>query len=231
VRLDALHALQARIVEAADTARRRVERDLHDGAQQRLIALSLTLSFARTQLGQGAPGGAAGLGDALDAMSGLGSLGTTLVRASEQVDLALEELRELARGIHPAVLSQGGLAAAIELMAERAPLPVLTAVPRARYRPVIEATVYFVICEALANAVKHAHATKVSVAAGEVEGAGDGGRWLLVEVADDGIGGADPGRGSGIVGLADRVAAIGGRLAIESPAGRGTRVEARLPCA
>lgn len=129
VKLDALRASQARIVEAADAARRRVERDLHDGAQQRLVALSLTLSFARSQLGR-SHGGDAGLGDALDAMSELGSLGTTLVRASEQVDLALEELRELARGIHPAVLSQGGLAAAVELMAERAPLPVETAIPR-----------------------------------------------------------------------------------------------------
>ncbi|GAA4914420.1 histidine kinase/DNA gyrase B/HSP90-like ATPase [Actinomycetospora succinea] len=199
-----VRASRARLVEAADAARRRVERDLHDGAQQRLVAVGLALRLARNESS-----------DQLDAL---------LAEAADELTAALAELRELARGIYPPLLTDGGLAPALLSLAERAPLPVvLTDVPADRPPETVERTCYFVVSEALTNAAKHAAATKVEVS---VVPEGDG---LRVEVVDDGLGGADA-DGSGLRGLADRVAALGGSLRVESPAGRGTRVTASVPC-
>ncbi|MGH2687775.1 MAG: sensor histidine kinase, partial [Actinomycetota bacterium] len=149
-----------------------------------------------------------------------------LGEASAELARALSELRELARGIHPAVLTDGGLRAAIETLAERSPVPATVAeVPEGRFAEPVEATAYFIVSEALTNVAKYAGATEVAIRV----------RWddgtLLVEVADDGVGGADPSRGSGLQGLADRAAALGGRLRVDSPPGRGTRVVAEVPCA
>ncbi|MFC5141130.1 sensor histidine kinase [Actinomycetospora rhizophila] len=200
-----VRASRARLVEAADAARRRVERDLHDGAQQRLVAVGLALRLARA----GAPPAE------LDAL---------LAEAADELGAALAELRELARGIYPPLLTDGGLGPALLSLAERAPLPVvLAAVPADRPPETVERTCYFVVSEALTNAAKHAGASKVEVGV-VADGAG-----LRVEVVDDGVGGADA-DGSGLRGLADRVAALGGRLEVSSPAGRGTRVTASVPC-
>ncbi|MEJ2888118.1 sensor histidine kinase [Actinomycetospora aeridis] len=199
-----VRASRARLVEAADGARRRVERDLHDGAQQRLVAVGLALRLAR--------GRSSGEVDAL------------LAEASDELTAALAELRELARGIYPPLLTDGGLGPALLSLAERAPLPVvLAAVPPERPPETVERTCYFVVSEALTNAAKHAAAAKVEVSV-VPDGVG-----LRVEVVDDGVGGADA-DGSGLRGLADRVAALGGRLEVSSPSGRGTRVTASVPC-
>ena len=200
---------RVRIVAAADDERRRIERDLHDGAQQRLVALALQLRSAQRQLGGRAD-------PELDSL-----LDATVAGLQEAVD----ELRELARGVHPAILTEDGLAAALESLASRTPLPVSLDVDEERLPPQVEATAYFVACEALTNAVKHAGASKVEVTARRRNG------LLVVEVEDDGVGGADVEGGSGLRGLADRVEALGGRLRIESPAGRGTRVVGEIPCA
>jgi signal transduction histidine kinase len=202
-----LRASRARIVESADAARRRIERDLHDGAQQQLVAVALALRTARRRLDRD-PGTA---GELLDA-------------AADDLDAAIGALRDLARGIHPAVLSDRGLASALAALAQRAPLPVeLDGCPDGRLPEPVEAAAYFVVAESITNVVRYAQATHARVAVTR----GDGG--LAVEVEDDGIGGADPGQGSGLRGLADRVAALDGRLEVRSDAGRGTTVRATIP--
>jgi signal transduction histidine kinase len=208
-----LRRSRARIVEAADAERRRLERDLHDGAQQRLVALSLALRLLRAKLvGNGRPVDP----EALAAAD----------QAAAELKLAIAELRELARGIHPAILTEAGLSSAMTALAERSAVPAtVTATPDRRLSPGVEATAYFVVSESLANVAKYAHATRATVAAPIV------GSTLRVEVADDGVGGADGARGSGIRGLQDRVAALGGRLTVESPQGQGTRVVAEIPVA
>jgi signal transduction histidine kinase len=206
--LEEVRASRARIVEFGDAERRRVERNLHDGAQQRLVSLSLALGIARSQVGA----------------SSEKEIAVALDEAAVELRLALAELRELARGIHPVILSEAGLGPALASLAERSPIPVtVTAAPPDRLPPRVEETAYYVACESLANAAKHAHATTVTISAQWLSG------HLLVEVGDDGVGGADP-HGSGLRGLADRVAAADGDLKIHSPAGKGTRITAELPC-
>ena len=203
-----LLASRARIVTAADEARRRIERDLHDGAQQHLVGLAVTLRLARRKL-QDDPE----LADQL------------LQEAVEDLAASTRELRELARGIHPAVLTEGGLEPALGGLARRCPVPVrIDAAPVARLPVPVEVTAYFVVSEALTNVARHAEATGAVVAVRHEHDV------LAVEVRDDGRGGADP-RGSGLRGLADRVSALGGRLTIETRPGRGTVVRAELPCA
>jgi signal transduction histidine kinase len=203
----ALRSSRARIVEAGLAERRRLERNLHDGAQQRLVALSLTLRIAQNQIDK-APEKATEL----------------VVAAQEELRHALEELRELARGIHPAVLSDRGLQAAVEALAVRSPLPVrVVEVPGDRLPEPVEAAAYFVIAEALTNVAKYANANAATVAVRRVNGHAE------VEVRDDGVGGADPGRGSGLRGLADRVGALDGSLALDSPPGSGTTLRAEIP--
>jgi signal transduction histidine kinase len=205
-----LRESRARIVEATVAERRRLERDLHDGAQQRLVAVSLALRLARTRLSPD-----------VDTMALVG-----LNDAGEELKTALTELRELARGIHPAILTEAGLGPAIDSLAARSAVPAeVIAVPTRRLSPAVESTAYFVVSEALANVAKYASATRATVSA---ECPGDS---LRVEVTDDGVGGADPTRGSGLRGLADRVAAINGSLSIDSPMGGGTRLVAELPLA
>jgi signal transduction histidine kinase len=206
--LDEVRASRSRIVEAGDAERRKVERDLHDGAQQRLATLALALRLARDRAGQ-----------TEDV-----ELGRLLNEASSELNTALRELRELARGIHPAILTEEGLAAAAESLAARSPLPVQVDISPTRYPAAVEATAYFIVCEALANVVKHARATEVAVRADSFDGR------LRIEVADDGRGGADPTRGSGLRGLADRVSASGGSLRFDSPEGHGTVIVAEIPC-
>jgi signal transduction histidine kinase len=205
--LDEVRASRARIVEAGDAERCRLERDLHDGAQQRLLGIRLALQLARGQLADG--------GAAVDEL---------LAEADSEVVDALAELRTLARGIHPAILTDGGLAPALAGLARRAPVPVaLTVVPERLPGPV-EATVYFVASEALANIAKHAHASHAAIEVTRTDGR------VAIEVSDDGIGRADA-HGAGLRGLRDRVEALDGRLRVESSPGRGTRVRAALPCA
>jgi signal transduction histidine kinase len=205
--LDEVRASRARLVTTADTERRKVERDLHDGAQQRLVTLALALRMAREQAGT----------------TGDPTLTALLDEAAAELGVALQELRELARGIHPAILTEEGLGAAIDALARRSPFPVEVHVPTDRYPSSVEGTAYFVVCEALANAAKHAEASSVTVAAMRLDGR------LRVEVADDGRGGADVEGGSGLRGLADRVAALGGTFQLTSPPGGGTRVVAEIP--
>ena len=202
-----LAASRARLVEAADEARRQIERDLHDGAQQRLVATALELSMLDRQLDRDPQAATA-----------------VLARARDQLECGLSELRDLARGIHPTVLTERGLQAALAGLGQRAPLPVdmCIAVPD-RLHPTIEAAAYFLVSEALTNVAKHARADAVSVDIAATDGT------LEVTIADDGAGGADPANGSGLRGLVDRVAAIGGRLDVNSPSGEGTRLSARLP--
>jgi signal transduction histidine kinase len=203
----ALRRSRARIVEAGLQERRRLERNLHDGAQQRLVALSISLRMAQKQIDK-APDKAAAM---------IGAAGEELTRA-------LEELRELARGIHPAVLSDRGLQAAVEALAVRSPLPVkVVEVPGERLPEPVEAAAYFVIAEALTNVAKYAHANAATVAVRRING------HACVEIRDDGVGGADPGRGSGLRGLADRVGALDGSLALDSPPGSGTTLRAEIP--
>jgi signal transduction histidine kinase len=204
---DKLAGSRARIVEAGDSERRRLERNLHDGAQQRLVSLALQLRMVEGGL-EANPDRAR----------------QDLTAAREQLGHALEELRELARGIHPAILTDGGLAPALSALAHRAPLPVeIDDVPDERLPEPVEAAAYYLIAEAITNVAKHAHASHVAVSVLR-----DNGR-VLVSVADDGVGGADPGAGSGLHGLADRVEALHGHLHVDSPLGGGTRLEARIP--
>jgi signal transduction histidine kinase len=207
-RLDELRDSRARIVEAGYTARRRLERDLHDGAQQRLVALALDLRLARERL-----------------VDDPETAGAMLDSASTELAKATEELRELARGIHPAILSDRGLEAAVESLAQRAPLPVeIDASVDDRLPEPVEAAAYFVVSEALTNVVRHSGASRVEVGIKRVNGR------LVVQVSDDGGGGADP-AGSGLRGLADRVAALDGRLSVDDPANGGTVVHADIPLA
>ena len=191
-----LRRSRARIVEAGAAERRRLERNLHDGAQQRLVSLSLALRLAQAKIATNPDTAAQILG-----------------QASGELALALEELRELARGIHPAVLTDRGLTAALETLAARAPLPVELQTPTERLAPPVEAAAYYVVAEALTNVVKYAQASAVNVTVEQHDG------HVVVEVADDGVGGAEPAAGSGLSGLADRVAALDGTLRVESPAG------------
>jgi len=206
-RLEDLAASRARIVTAGDVERRRLERNLHDGAQQRLVTLALSLRLALAKLDS----------DPILARD-------RLAAAAEELTLALQELRELARGLHPAVLTDHGLRAAVEMLADRAPFPVeIDETPEERLPEPVEAAAYFLIAEALTNVAKYAHASvaRISVSAGEGS--------VVVEVSDDGVGGADPSSGSGLRGLADRVEALGGSLEVSSPDGAGTALRAEIP--
>jgi PAS domain S-box-containing protein len=204
-----LDASRARIVEAGDAERRRLERNLHDGAQQRLVALSLTLRVCERKLAAG--------GDS--------EAGELLRSAKAELADALEELRELARGIHPAILTDHGLVPALQTLAERTSIPVeIAATLDGRLPQPVEAAAYYIVAEALTNASKHARASSVRVLVQRADGS------AIVEVADDGVGSADERRGSGLRGLRDRVEALGGELGLESPDGAGTTLTARLPC-
>ena len=205
-----LRRSRTRIVEATDAERRRLERDLHDGAQQRLVSVSLALRLLRTRLRDA--------GDRNEAAIAASE------EASGELKTAIEELRNLARGIHPAILTEAGLGAAITALAERSSVPAsVTSLPDRRLPAAVEAAGYFVVSEALVNIAKYASATHANIAADFV------GSSLRVEVGDDGVGGADPSRGTGIRGLEDRVGAVGGRLTVQSPAGQGTLVVAEIP--
>jgi PAS domain S-box-containing protein len=206
-RLEDLAASRARIVTAGDVERRRLERNLHDGAQQRLVALSLSLRLAQAKLDS----------DPAAARS-------VLADAGQELAHALDELRELARGLHPAVLSDRGLRAAVDMLAGRAPVPVeIAEVPEERLPEPVEAAAYYLIAEALTNVTKYARAStvRVRIAASVAS--------VFVEVSDDGVGGADPAAGTGLRGLADRVEALGGSLEVVSPAGAGTSLRAEIP--
>ena len=208
-RIEELETSRARVVEVGLQERRRLERDLHDGAQQRLVALRLQLALARESVAD----------DPEDARE-------LLAEAMDELDSALEELRELARGIHPAVLADRGLEPALSALARRAPLPgEVTGAPEARLPAPVEVAADFVVAEALTNVAKYAQATHASVAVERRNG------HALVEVRDDGIGGADISRGTGLSGLADRLSALDGRLQVVSPSGGGTIVRADIPCA
>jgi signal transduction histidine kinase len=209
-----VRASRTRLVAATVAERRRLERNLHDGAQQSLLGVLLALRLAHTQL---AP---LGVDPAVDAARG------TLDQARGELGIAIDEIRELAQGIHPGVLSQAGLAAALRGLAERSSVPVLiTAVPPSRLPSLVEETAYFVVAESLTNVVKHARASHAVVC---VQLAGPS---LTVDVTDDGDGGADPAAGTGLRGLADRVAATDGTLRVENPEHGGTRVHAEIRCA
>jgi signal transduction histidine kinase len=202
-----LMASRARIVATADDTRRRIERDLHDGAQQRLVSLALQLREAQAAV-----------------PPGLGELAEDLERIAAGLASTLEELREIARGIHPAILAEHGLGPALKALARRSPIPVdLQIRTEGRLPERVEVGAYYVICEALTNTAKHAHAAAITVA---VEAAG---KSLRVMVRDDGAGGADFTRGTGLVGLKDRVEALGGQISLHSPPGAGTTLQADLP--
>jgi signal transduction histidine kinase len=207
-RMRELRASRARLVEAGDAERRRLERNLHDGAQSRLVALALNLRLARSSLEEG-------------------SAGAALIDGSiDELKQSLDELRELARGIHPAVLSERGLEPALRSLAGRAPVPVeLVGAAGGRLPAAVETAAYFVVSEALTNVAKYAHAEHATIRMGRTNGR------LLLEISDDGVGGAAPTTGSGLHGLSDRVAALDGELEIASPPGGGTRLRVELPCA
>jgi signal transduction histidine kinase len=202
--LEQVRASRARIIEAGLAERRRLERDLHDGVQQHLLGLAAQLTAAMTSTAD--PAATAAFGQARD-----------------ELKEVLRELRDLAHGIHPAVLSQGGLAVALEDVTERLPLPVRVIAPVSRAAPAVEATVYFVACEALTNVVKHSRADSASVVIRMTD------TWLDMEIADDGVGGATP-DGQGLANIVDRVRALDGDVTIDSPPGRGTRLVVRIPC-
>ena len=207
--LEEVRASRARIVEAGDAGRRRVERNLHDGAQQRLVTLSLAVGMLLEELDH----------------DGDPEIVAQLDAISEDVRQTIEELRELGRGFHPAILAEEGLSAGVESLAERSPVPVsIDGPPIDRLPEPVEVAAYFVVAEALTNVAKYSHAKHVTVRISRR------GRLLEVDVVDDGVGGADPTGGSGLRGLEDRVAAIGGELRLESRAGGGTRVHAEIPC-
>jgi signal transduction histidine kinase len=207
-RLDDLRGSRQRVLEAGQVERERLERDLHDGAQQRLIALSLELG----RLGQ--------------RVEGDPDTQHRLRRARREVAVSLEELRAVAHGLHPAVVSSHGLAVALESLAARAPIPVRLGVGiDGRLPERLEVAAYYVVSESLANVAKHARATSASVQVERDQG------QVVVEIVDNGVGGADTERGTGLRGLADRVEALGGRLRVWTPHGGGTRVRAEMPCA
>ena len=208
--LEEVRASRERLVAVADAERRRIERNLHDGAQQRLVSVCLALNLAQARAAGVAPDVAAALGETTVELRG-----------------AIAELRELARGIHPAILSEAGLGPALESLAEHTPMSVaVTAdLDGVRLPEVVEGTAYFVTAEALTNVARHAGASSAAVDATTRDG------WLHLRISDDGRGGADPARGSGLRGLVDRVAAVGGHLRIGERAGGGTTLEADIPCA
>jgi signal transduction histidine kinase len=209
-RVDDLRDARARIIAAADAERRRIERDLHDGAQQRLVALSLTLGLAESRLAGGGVGAE--------------SAAPLIAEAREEAKLAVQELRELASGIHPALLSERGLGPALEALAARAPVPVsVDGIPDDRLPPPVESAAYFLTAEALTNVAKYAHAESAGVALAIEHGR------LRLTVRDDGDGGADPSSGSGLRGLRDRIEALDGSLDIDSPPGVGTTIVAEIP--
>ncbi len=205
-----VRASRARIVAAGDEERKRLERDIHDGAQQRLVGLTITLRLLRSKIGPDAP---------VDVVS-------TLDQARSDAKAALTELRELARGIHPQILTESGIGPAVEQLANNAPVPVRLAIETdRRYETSIESAAYFVVSEALANMAKYADANEAAIRVAETGGS------LRVEICDDGVGGADPAHGSGLRGLMDRLAAIDGSLDVMSPLGGGTRLVATIPVA
>jgi signal transduction histidine kinase len=207
-RLEELRGSRVRVIEAGQKERQRLERNLHDGAQQRLVALSLELNMLRKRF---------------DADP---EAGTRIDHARSEIALSLEELRDIAHGLHPAVVSGHGLAVALESLAARAAIPVRLSVElEDRLPEPLEVAAYYLVSESLANVGKHAHATSATVAVARADG------QVVVEIVDDGIGGADTERGSGLRGLADRVEALDGRLRVWTPAGHGTRVRAEIPCA
>ncbi|HYI38427.1 MAG TPA: histidine kinase, partial [Thermoleophilaceae bacterium] len=207
-RLEDLRASRARLVQAGMAERRRLERDLHDGAQQRLVSLALSIRLARNKV-EAEPD------EAVSVLDG----------AAHELELALEELRELARGIHPAVLSDRGLDAALQTLAARAPLPVDLHTDVNGIPDDVESAAYFVVAEALTNVAKYAGASSAVVQVEQEHG------FVLVAVSDDGVGGADPSAGTGLRGLGDRLSALDGRLEVDSAPDRGTTVRARIPCA
>jgi signal transduction histidine kinase len=202
-----LAASRRRIVAASDETRRQIERDLHDGTQQRLVSLGLAVRAAEADLPP----------ERDDLRAQLSGVATGLVAA-------IEDLQEISRGIHPAILSKGGLAPALQALAHRSAIPVdLDIATGMRLEEPIEVAAYFVASEALANAVKHSQASRIDVLLEQRDGR------LLLSVRDDGIGGADPARGSGLVGLTDRVEALGGSIRVSSRPGKGTQLAVELP--
>jgi signal transduction histidine kinase len=200
----ALAASRERVLVATDDARRRFERDLHDGAQQRLVTLGIELRAIAADAPQ--------------------DQRVLLERVGEGIVSVLDELRELSRGLHPAILSEGGLRPALKALARRSSVPVrLDADLDERFDERVEVAAYYVVSEALTNAAKHSRATVVEIHVAASDG------LLVLTIRDDGAGGADPSRGSGLLGLIDRVEALGGRVAIESPPGAGTSIHVQLP--
>jgi signal transduction histidine kinase len=207
-RVEELRASRARLVEAGDTERQRLERNLHDGAQARLVGLAMLLGLARRRVDTDPK-----------------ETGILIDRALVELRASLAELRELARGIHPAVLTERGLAPALHAIASRAPVPVTLETDGEQRLPApVEVAAYFVVAEALANVAKYAQATAATVAVRRANG------QVTVDISDDGIGGADAAQGSGLRGLGDRVAALDGTLSLDSPPGRGTRLHVEIPC-
>jgi signal transduction histidine kinase len=203
-----LAASRARLVEVGDAERRRLERNLHDGAQQRLVSVSLELNLVAAKL-----------------ESDPEIARQVLTEAQEELARGLTDLRELARGIHPAVLTERGLGPALDALLTRAPIPVeITELPEGRLPAHVEAAAYYVVAEAITNVGKYAHASGARVSISRANGA------ATISVTDDGVGGADPARGSGLRGLAARVEALNGRLDVDSAPDRGTRITAEIPC-
>jgi signal transduction histidine kinase len=206
-RVDDLRDARQRIIAAADAERRRIERDLHDGAQQRMVAVALTLGLAEARLA-----------------SDPSSAALLIAQAREDAQLAVKELREIARGIHPALLSDRGLCPALEALAARAPVPVeVTGEPMTELSDAVEAAAYFVTAEALTNVAKYAQASEAFVHVSVEDDC------LRVKIRDDGVGGAEPSPGGGLHGLRDRVDALDGRFEVDSPPGGGTTVTADIP--
>jgi signal transduction histidine kinase len=202
-----LAASRARVIAAADEARRRIERDLHDGAQQELVTLALGLRATEARV-----------------PAGMDALRADVGRFAERLTSVVEELREMSRGIHPAILTEGGLSPAVEALALRSPVPVKLNVGCEHRLPArIEVAVYYVLSEALTNAAKHANASHVTIDLQACE------RTLSLTIRDDGVGGADAGGGSGLMGLKDRVEALAGTIEVSSPPGRGTRLDVAIP--
>jgi signal transduction histidine kinase len=204
-----LAASRARIVVAGDEARRRLERNLHDGVQQRLVSVALRLRMTERRVPAEQP-----------------ALKAALAETVEELNAATEEVREIAQGIHPAILTQGGLAPALRTLALRSPMPVEVVVERDDRLPeTVEVAAYYVAAEALANIAKHAAASRAWVGVELPDG------MVRMQISDDGVGGADPAAGSGLTGLRDRVEALGGSLAVRSPLGQGTSLDVKLPLA
>jgi signal transduction histidine kinase len=202
-----LAASRARVVAASDQTRQRIERNLHDGAQQRLVSLGLELRLAQGSVPPDLPEVRAGIDKVVDGLTDV-----------------LDELREMSRGIHPAILSEGGLGPALRTLARRSAVPVeLDVRTERRFPDPVEVAAYYVVSEALTNTAKHARASSASIAVDEREGI------LRLSMRDDGVGGADPARGSGLIGLRDRVEALGGSIDVSSPSGDGTVVVVTLP--